>query len=379
MGKPKLLRVNTNLYIRTAGNAKSWIFRYSLHGRSHDIGLGSLSHVTVAKAEALAHEMREKLRQGIEPRPERGRHTKTPSLKEVAAEYLKRTLPGLKPKSRQRWIGSLEAYAFPKIGNLPVSRVCPADVARCLAPIWISHRETSRKLRSYIERIMNAAKANGQFIGENPAKLDVLESLLPQRPRRVVAHHSAMSWRELPAFMVDLACKDTLSARALEWTILTAVRTSDTLEAQWSEIDGALWTIPPERTKTGKPHRVPLSRQAIAILPNPKDGLLFPGIEGRPMSNMTMQKVLKTMRPGLTVHGFRSTARDWAAERGVSHEVAEAMLGHAIAKTATVAAYLRTDHLQARCALMQQWSDFLLPRKKSVRRLTRSKSKFLQF
>jgi integrase len=247
---------------------------------------------------------------------------------------------------------------------MPVSLIAPADVARCLAPIWISHRETSRKLRSYIERIMNAAQANAQFIGENPAKLAVLESLLPQRPRRVVAHHSAMHWRELPAFMAELAAKESISARALEWTILTCVRTSDTLEAHRSEIDGALWTIPPERTKTGKPHRVPLSRQALAKLP--EDGLLFPGAEGRPMSNMTMQKLLKTMRPGLTVHGFRSTARDWAAEHGIGHDVAEAMLGHAVAKTSTVAAYLRTDHLQARRDLMKRWADYIAPLPKAA-------------
>jgi integrase len=281
------------------------------------------------------------------------------------------------PKSRQRWTSSLHAYAFPEIGDLPISRICPADVARCLAPIWISHRETSRKLRSYIERIMNAAKANGQFIGDNPAKLDVLESLLPQRPRRVVAHHSAMPWKELPAFMVDLAGKDAISARALEWTILTAVRTSDTLAADRSEIDGGLWTIPPERTKTGKPHRVPLSRQALAILAN-RDGLLFPNNDGKPLSNMAMQKLLKTMRPGRTVHGFGSAARDWAAEHDVPHDVAEAMLGHAVAKTQTVAAYLRTDRLQARCALMQKWADFLLPRKKAVRPAKVHRSRFLQ-
>ena len=289
MGK-KLSRISRNLYVQTAGQSRSWIFRYSLGGRTRDLGLGPLSRVTVAKAETLADEMRDKLSRGIDPQLERGkRQPKTPSFKEVAADYLKRVLPGLKHhKSKQQWGNSLTAYVYPLIGGMPVSLMRPADVARCLTPIWISHRETSRKVRSRIERIMNAAKATGYFIGENPARLDVLQNLLPQRPRRAVAHHSAMAWQELPAFFAELSANETVSAKALMWTILCAVRTSDTLEAQWSEMDerAALWIIPPERTKTGKPHRVPLTRQAWDIIKDlPRDRtFLFPNKAGKPMS-----------------------------------------------------------------------------------------------
>jgi integrase len=329
--------------------------------------------VTVAKAEALAYELRDKIARGVDPQLERGgRQPKTPSFRDVAADYIKRTIPGLKhPKSREQWGNSLSAYVYPHIGRMPVNLIRPADVARCLAPIWISHRETSRKVRSRIERVMNAAKAAGYFIGENPARLDVLQNLLPQRPRKAVEHHSAMPWRDVPAFMVELKGKEPLSARALEWTILTAVRTSDTLQASWGEIDESarLWTIPAERTKHGRPHRVPLSRQAVELLSQLRregSGFLFPNKDGKPLSNMTMQKLLKSIRPGLTVHGFRSTAKDWCAESGILHEVSEAMLGHSIAKNQTVAAYLRTDYLDERGKVMRRWADFILPPPKTV-------------
>jgi integrase len=213
---------------------------------------------------------------------------------------------------------------------------------------------------------MNAAKAAGYFIGENPARLDVLKNLLPHRPRKAVEHHSAMPWRDVPALMAELKGKEPLSARALEWTILTAVRTSDTLSAQWTEIDerACLWTIPDVRTKQGRPHRVPLCRQTLELLSRlrrDEGGLLFPGQEGKPLSNMTMQKLLKTLRPGFSVHGFRSTIKDWCAENGIVHEVSEAILGHAVAKTQTVAAYLRTDYLDERRKVMSRWANFILP------------------
>jgi hypothetical protein len=187
MGK-KLTRVSRNLYIQTNGNSRTWIFRYSFKGRTRDLGLGSLIRVTVAKAEAMADELRDKIARGVDPQLERGgRQPKTPSFKEVAADYIERTIPGLKhPKSREQWGNSLAAYVYPHIGRMPISLIRPADVARCLAPIWISHRETSRKLRSRIERVMDSAKAAGYFIGENPALLDVLRNLLPQRPRKAV-------------------------------------------------------------------------------------------------------------------------------------------------------------------------------------------------
>jgi integrase len=157
----------------------------------------------------------------------------------------------------------------------------------------------------------------------------------------------------------------------MEWTILTAVRTSDSLHASWQEIDevARLWTIPPERTKNGRPHRVPLSRQALellSLLRREVGSFLFPNKDGMPMSNMTMQKLLKSIRPGLTVHGFRSTAKDWCAEHGIQHEVSEAMLGHSVAKNESEAAYLRTDYLDERRKVMRRWADFILPARKPV-------------
>ena len=372
MGKT-LTRISRNLYIQASGNSRTWVFRYSFQGRTRDLGLGPLRQVTVAKAEALAYELRDKIAQGVDPQLQRGgRQPKTPSFKDVAGDYIERAILGLKhPKSRQQWGNSLAAYVYPHIGRMPVSLIRPADVARCLTPIWISHRETSRKVRSRIERVMNAAKAAGNFVGENPARLDVLRNLLPQRPRKAVAHYAAMAWRDIPAFMAELKGKEPLSARALEWTILTAVRTSDTLHASWAEIDetARLWTNPWEKTKSGRPHRIPLTRQThelLGRLSRDGSGLLFPNKDGKALSNMTMQKLFKSMRPGLTVHGFRSAAKDWCAENGILHEVSEAMIGHAVAKNQTVAAYLRTDFLDQRREMMQRWADFILPRPKAA-------------
>ncbi|WP_088346993.1 MULTISPECIES: integrase arm-type DNA-binding domain-containing protein [Rhodomicrobium] len=185
MGKT-LTRISRNLYIQTYEASRTWIFRYSFQGRTRDLGLGPLVRVTVAKAETLSDELRDKIARGIDPQLERGgRQPKAPSFREAAADYIKRTIPGLKhPKSREQWGNSLAAYAYPHIGRMPISLVRPADVAPCMAPIWISHRETSRKARSRIEQVMNAAKAAGYFKGENPARLDVLQDQLPQRPRR---------------------------------------------------------------------------------------------------------------------------------------------------------------------------------------------------
>ena len=364
----KFRRVSRCLYVQEIGNSRTWIFRYTYHGRTHDLGLGPLDVVTRKQAETVALEYRVMLVNGRDPRAERqGRSDwrKIPTFAECTADHLARVLPALKhPKSRQQAENALKAYVLPIIGDMPVVDIRPPDVARCLEKIWLTHRETSRKVRSRIERIIDAARAAGHVTGDNPASLAILESLLPQRPRQAVAHHKALPWTELPAFVSKVAAKPTISAKALLWTILAAVRTGDTLGAEWSEIEegAALWTIPPERTKTGKPHRIPLSSAALAILKTlPRDSsFLFVGRKGKPLSNMAMLELVRDIQPGLTVHGFRSTAKDWCSENGIAHEVSEAMLGHAVAKSQTVAAYLRTDHLAARRGLMERWAAYCI-------------------
>jgi integrase len=350
--------------------------RYQFRGRAYDLGLGPCDVVSTADAKSLVLEYRAMLLKGVNPREYHRsgrRHSTAPPFAQCAADHLARVLPALKhPKSRQQAENGLRAYVLPVIGSMRVDEIRPPDVARCLEKIWLTHRETSRKVRSRIERILDAARAAGHVTGDNPATLAILESLLPQRPRRAVAHHKALPWPKLPGFIVKVVAKPTISAKALMWTILTAVRTSDTLGAQWDEIDeaGALWTIPPERTKTGKPHRVPLSSAARAVLEtlSRESAFLFPAKSGKPLSNMAMLELVRDIKPGLTVHGFRSTAKDWCSENGIAHEVSEAMLGHAVAKSQTVAAYLRTDHLDARRDVMERYSAFCFGGEVSERR-----------
>jgi integrase len=288
-------------------------------------------------------------------------------FKDVALDYIAAHRAGWKnAKHAQQWENTLATYAFKVIGELPTQEVGVEHVLTILKPIWTVKPETASRLRNRIELVLDAAKAKGLRDGENPARWrGHLDKLLPPRLKvRAVKHHSAIPWTELPAFVATLEEAEDLSSKALRFTILTACRTSEVLDATWAEIDlvAGIWTIPASRMKAGKEHRVPMSKAALDLLiglPRVEgNNHLFPGArKGKPLSNMAMLMVLRRMkRNDLTTHGFRSTFRDWASE--VTHyprEVCEQALAHAV-ESAVEAAYRRGDLFGKRQMLMDHWS-----------------------
>jgi integrase len=258
----------------------------------------------------------------------------------------------------------LREYAAP-LRRLPVDKITTDDVLSVLKPLWNEKPETASRLRGRIERVLDAAKAQGLRAGENPARWrGHLDQLLPKRQRLTRGHHAAMSYAEMPAFMDDLRARQSTAARALEFAILTAARSGEVLGLRWEEIDldRAVWTVPANRMKAGREHRVPLSRPALKLLKAMHEGcdgkFVFPGQKpGKPLSVMALEMVLRRMKvEAVTVHGFRSAFRDWAAERtNFSNEVCEAALAHVIENKAE-AAYRRGDLFDKRRKLMDAWA-----------------------
>jgi len=362
----------------------SWIFRFKIAGKSRDMGLGRYPEVGLAEARDKATEARKLSKAGTDPLAVRDAERETQritrqaeaaravSFREVASAYIAAHRAGWKnAKHAQQWESTLATYAHPTIGALPPQDVTTGHVLEILQPIWTTKPETASRVRNRIELVLDAAKARNLRQGENPARWrGHLDKLLPKRSKvRVVKSHAAMAWGELPTFMAELAKQEALSARALELTILTACRTSEILNATWGEIDlnSRTWTIPSERMKAGKAHRVPLSDAAMGMLdrvPHLEGAdYLFPGTkDGKPLSNQAMTMTLRRMGKGhLTVHGFRSTFRDWAAEcTPYPREVCELALAHRIADGAE-AAYWRSDIFEKRRALMEDWARYVLP------------------
>lgn len=349
------------------------------------MGLGAYPEVTLAEARQRAADARKLTREGIDPIEAKKLKTaaeapvNVPTFAEIAAEYIEaHNVKWKSDKSAARW-ERFERYATAAFGEKEVVAIDTDDVLKLLKPIWTTKAETANKLREWLVGVFDAAKAKSKGKAwrfssewENPATWKGnLKSWLPARNKKTtVMHFAALPWQEIPAFMTDLRNRDALAARALEITVLTACRTSDVLEAERSEISDTVWTIPAHRHKmgkrTGKPHRVPLSRQAakiIATLPVVMDSpYLFPGQKrGRPLSNMSMLMLLGRMgvRYQITVHGFRSAFRDWAAEEtNYSRAVCEACVAHSVAENETEASYLRSDLFEKRVELMQIWADF---------------------
>jgi len=358
------------LYLNvTAKGSRSWIFRHRFAGRRRDMGLGSYPTVSLADARNQVAECRAMLQRGEDPMPTRRVAPITPQIvtfADAARQYITTHEQSWKnDKHRQQWRNTIEGYCVPVIGALPISEVSVHNVLTILEPIWLTKMETASRIRGRLETILDWAEARGLREGDNPARWrGKLKHLLPAQ-RQIVRHHPAMPYGELAAFMGELRENPALSARALELTILTASRTSEVVRARWSEFDlnQKLWERPPERMKTNKEHRVPLSDAAMAVigqLPRVVGcDFVFPGARfKRPLSNMAMLELLRGMRPGLTVHGFRSTFRDWAAEcTGTSHEVVEMALAHAI-QNKVEAAYRRGDLLEKRRRLMEAWASF---------------------
>jgi integrase len=339
---------------------KSWVFRYRRYGARHDMGLGALHTVSLAEARARARAARQILLDGDDPlemkrqRRDDARAATAERIlfRDAAQRFLDLHKAEWKNgKHRAQWQSTLKIYAYPTLGSRPISAVDGALITEALAPIWTKKPETARRVKQRIERVVQWVK-DGTPLPRHGAS-------------RRVRHHPAMSLADLPEFMSELRARNSASARALEFTILTAARTSEALEAKWSEIDfdAKVWTIPAERMKAGKEHEVPLSARAIAILealPRERGGHIFPGAKAKaPLSNMAMLELLRGMRgDGLTVHGFRSTFRDWAGDRtGFAREVIEHALAHKI-KDKAEASYRRSAALDKRRKLMEAWAKY---------------------
>lgn len=354
---------------------KSWLFRFTLHGRAREMGLGSVSAFTLADARIRAAKCRQQLTDRIDPLDARDAEHAARALEangtrtfdECAAAYIESHRAGWKnPKHIEQWQNTLDTYCGPTFGKLPVQSVNTALVIKVLEPIWTTKNETARRLRGRIERILDWAKTRGYVAADNPARWrGHLDNLLPA-PRSVqkVEHHAALPFQQISAFTRQLRAQEGTAARALEFAILTAARTGEVIGARWDEFDlrAKVWTVPGERMKSKREHRVPLSDPAarvIRALPREGEYVFAGGQPDRPLSNMAMLALLQRMnRDDVTVHGFRSSFRDWAAEvSSFPREVAEAALAHVLSNK-TEAAYRRGDLFEKRRRLMQGWADW---------------------
>jgi integrase len=364
------------LYLQVSGNgSRSWIFRFKANGRTRDMGLGSLATVSLAKAREVAAECRQLRLEGIDPIEARRAELVEAQLASARSMTFDQCRDAFidahksawrNAKHKAQWTNSLATYVSPVFGSLPIQAVDVALVMKVLEPIWASKPETASRVRGRVERVLDWAKVRGFRQGENPARWrGHLDALLPARGKvRRVRHHAALPYDEIGTFMAELREREGVAARALEFTILTAARTGEVLGARWEEINfqDKVWVVPPNRMKVAREHRVPLSRAAIAVLKQMQTvrriELVFPGHRrGKPLSNMSMLMMLRRMgRSDLTAHGFRSTFRDWAAERtNFPREVAEAALAHVVGDKVE-AAYRRGDLFEKRRRLMDAWA-----------------------
>lgn len=370
------------LYLQvTSDGARSWIYRYMLVGKAREMGLGPLHSVSLAEARIKAAAARKLKSEGIDPiearRADLARKrvseaeaaAKRVTFKDAAERCIKSHSAAWKnPKHAAQWPSSLEAYAYPAFGDVTVDAIDTGLVLKAIEPIWLTKPETASRVRGRIESILDWARVRGYSEGENPARWrGHLDHLLPARSRvRKVEHHAALPFAKIGAFMMDLRDRESLAARALEFAILTAARTSEVLGATWREMDltAKIWTVPAERMKAGREHRVSLCDEAVSLLKRVRElatgELVFPGAKAdRPMSNMAMLMLLRRMGRGeLTAHGFRSTFRDWAAECTTHpNEVVEMALAHTIGNKVE-AAYRRGDLFDRRRQLMTDWGRY---------------------
>jgi integrase len=355
------------------GVAKSWLLRYKINDSERQMGLGSLSLFTLKEARERARKFRQLLADRIDPidakREQRANakaeRAKRKTFKQCAEAYIAAHAASWRnARHATQWPVSLGNYAYPVMGDLPVAAVDVPHVLRVLEPIWTTKAETASRVRQRVEAVLDWATARKYRTGENPARWKGhLDKLLPQTSKvKRVRHHAALPFLDVPAFMHELRERGSLTARALEFTILTGCRSGEARGAKWSEIDYASnsWAIPKERMKTGREHRVPLSQRALQILQGlPREGeFVFPGGKaGKPISHNPCWEVMADMRPGLTVHGFRSSFRDWAAERTTfPNHVAEMALAHVV--KGVEGDYRRGDLFEKRRKLMQAWAEY---------------------
>jgi integrase len=365
------------LYLQVRSeSSKSWLLKFSMQKRAREMGLGSALDFSLADARETRDKYRKLIKVGVDPIEHRKAEeaaravdrAKAITFKDACARFIAANRSGWKNiKHAAQWEATLKAYAYPLIGALPVQAIDTALVMAVLDPIWSIKPETASRVRGRIESVISAAKARGEFKGENPATWKGhLDNLLPKTSKvRKVENHAALPYADLPAFMKDLREREGIAAAAMEFLILTVGRTGEVLGATWDEFDlrKSVWTIPGERMKNGKEHQVPLSAPAVAVLERMSkltngEHIFFGQSSGRSLSNMALLVLLRRMkRTEITSHGFRSTFRDWAAERGYQDPVAEAALAHSV-PDAVVAAYKRTTFFELRKKMMDDWAAF---------------------
>jgi integrase len=381
--KPGMHADGGGLYLQVKNGGASWILRYQLNGRTRYMGLGPLALFGLKEARAKALDAKRLRYEGTDPLEAKHQArirawlnaAKAVTFQQAAEKYIAAHKAGWQnAKHADQWTNTLATYAGPMIGALPVQVIDTALVLKVLEPIWTTKPETAARLRGRIEAILDWAKVCGYRSGENPARWKGhLDYLLPARAKvRQVEHHAALPYGEIGEFMSALRQQDGVAARALEFAILTVARTGEVLGARWKEIDlsAKIWTVPPDRMKARREHRVPLSKRALDILAEISAkregdgeetfGFVFPGAKrGAPLSNMAFLMLLRRMRrDDLTAHGFRSTFRDWAAERTrFPAEVAEMALAHAVGDKVE-AAYRRGDLFEKRRRLIEAWAAF---------------------
>jgi integrase len=388
--KPGLYGDGLNLYLHVGPTGgKSWVFRFMLGGKAYEMGLGPVHTIGLKMARATATEYRRLCLAGINPlaardadRALRRRETaKAVTFRTCAEQYIVKHQAGWKnDRHTAQWTSTLEAYAYPVIGDLSVADIATGHITKILEPIWTAKTETASRVRGRIESILDFATTHGWRKGENPARWKGhLANVLPKKGKvKAKKHHPALPWQEMSQFMAALAAQKSVAALALRFTILTAGRSNEILGARWGEIDekAAVWIVPAERMKAKKEHRVPLCEPALAVLREAfklRDGdVIFPGgKKNAPLVGTAMRKQLTRMkRDDLTVHGFRSSFRDWAAETGKPADIAEAALAH-LRGDETVRAYQRGDLLERRRHLMADWAAFCAGRSSGVVRQLR--------
>jgi integrase len=359
--------------LKTGG--RTWILRATMGGRRRDMGLGGFPDVPLADARAAARRARDQIKAGLDPIEEaraeananRANQAKNVTFKQAALTYIASHEGGWRnAKHAKQWRSTLDVYAYPVVGSVMVRDVDLTHVLAILTPIWASKTETATRLRGRIEHVLDWAAAIGHRDGLNPARWKGHLDKLLARPSKIarIKHHTALPYAELGPFMERLREAKSIGARALEFLILTAARSGEVRGATWAEIDfiAAVWTVPPDRMKAGRQHRVPLSPPALALLQAlPRfagTNLVFPAPRAGPLSDMTLTAVLRRMNINAVPHGFRSTFRDWASEcTNYPRDAAEMALAHAIGDKVE-AAYRRGDLFDKRCRMMADWATF---------------------
>ena len=386
--KPGRYADGNGLYlVVTKAGSKKWIWRSVIHGKRREFGLGGAAKVSLAKARSDALKLSEWNHDGkdvmAEWRQEKNKNA-APTFKEAAEAVHAEHKLGWKNKNHiEQWIGTLERFAIPSLGSKRIDHIQSGDVLAVLSPIWLEKPETARRVRQRIRTVFDWAKAKGYRSGDNPVE-GVSKALPRQRDQVNQAHLAALPYAQVPALVVAIRDAKVMDATrfAMEFTILTAARTGEVILARKSEfdLDAKEWTIPAKRMKAGRIHRAPLTKRCVELVKAAlklSDGseYVFPGsITGKPLSNVTMLKALKDMGYSVTVHGFRSSFRDWAAERtNYPRDVVEMALAHTH-KDKTEAAYKRTDLFEKRRELMDTWAAFVAAKTADVITLNAGKA-----